>query len=464
MISIQFFGACESVTGSQHLITYNDKKILLECGLYQGRREDMERINRNFPFNPKEIDAVILSHGHIDHSGNIPNLVKQGFNGSIFSTNATARLIQPMLLDSAKIQTYDVEYLNRKLHGSKNILEPIYTEMDAKAVFKLLRPVPYHKKFEVLPGVTCYFQDAGHILGSALTTLHFEEGGKTLRLGYTGDLGRKFLPILRDPEQITDIDYLVSEATYGDRLHNDIRTSYDDLATVINNAYRRGGKVIIPSFAVERAQELLYIIHTLKDLKKIPQIPVYLDSPLAVKIVDVFAEFIDLYDEETQNIFLKKKDNPFIFSGLHLVESTEDSKALNSKTETCVIISASGMCEFGRIRHHLKNNIENPNNYIAIVGYQAVNTLGRKLLDGIKVVNILDKRLKVRAEIVSFNSLSAHADQNGLVEFIKGAGEFKKLFLVHGENSGKSGLTSKLQGKISAQIISPDCDQVIELS
>jgi len=464
MIQIEFFGACESVTGSQHLITYNGKKILLECGLYQGRRQDMERINRTFPFDPSAIDALIVSHAHIDHSGNTPNLVKQGFQGKIFCTEATAKMLEPMLLDSAKIQTYDVEYLNKKLRDPNNILEPIYTVEDAQKVFSHISPVKYHEWFEVVPKVQCYFQDAGHILGSALVTLYLEDEGKIIKLGYTGDLGRKFLPILRDPEQIKDVDFLICESTYGDRLHNDIRSSYDELAAIINQTYSRGGKVIIPSFAVERAQELLYIIHHLKDLKKIPQVPVYLDSPLAVKIVNIFSDFVDLYDEETQDYFLKKKDNPFIFSGLHLVESTQDSKALNTNPEPCIIISASGMCEFGRIRHHLKNNIDNPKNTIAIVGYQAKDTLGRKLLDGVKEVNILDAHLKVRAQIVVFNSLSAHADQYNLIEFIKKAGDFKKLFLVHGEAQSKNILSGKLKGSITADIIIPACDESFNLS
>lgn len=464
MAKISFYGACESVTGSQHLLSVNGKNILLECGLYQGRRADMERVNRNFPFDPKTVDAVILSHAHIDHSGNTPNLVRQGFRGKIFCTQATARMLEPMLLDSAKIQVYDVDYLNRKLHKSEPVLEPIYTELDARAVLSHIHGIPYHQWFEVVPGVECNFLDAGHILGSALVNLRMQEGKKKMTLGYTGDLGRKFLPLLRDPEQIRGVDYLLSESTYGDRLHNDIRASYDELAAVINTTIRRGGKLIIPSFAVERAQELLYIIHELKDLKKISELPVYLDSPLAVKIVEVFAQFVELYDEETQEYFLKKKDNPFLFSGLHLVEKTEDSKALNSSYEPSIIISASGMCEFGRIRHHLKNNIENPNNTIAIVGYQAQDTLGRRLLDGVKEVNILDKRLKVRSEIVQFNSLSAHADQHGLMDFVKNAGAFKKLFLVHGEQAAKDTLRSELFKTLHREIIIPRCGETFDLN
>lgn len=463
MVTVGFYGACESVTGSQHLLTIDGKRILLECGLFQGRRADMERINRHFPFSPKSIDAVVLSHAHIDHSGNTPNLVKQGFSGNIFCTTATAKMLVPMLLDSAKIQVHDIEYLNRKVYRSKLQLEPIYDEIDAQAVFPLIRGIPYHEWFDVVPGVRCVFQDAGHILGSALVTIEIQKGKKTLRLGYTGDLGRKHLPILKDPEALQDIDVLISESTYGDREHSNIQSAYTDLSNIINKTYRRGGKIIIPSFAVERAQELLYIIHQLKDSKSIPELPVYLDSPLAVKIVEIFSEFVDLYDKETQEYFLTRHDNPFMFTGLHLLESTEESKQLNASNEPCIIISASGMCEFGRIRHHLKNSIENPNNTIAIVGYQAVNTLGRKLLDGEKEVNILDKRLKVRAEIAVLHSLSAHADQQDLVECVKHSGNIKKLFLVHGENSAKKALAKKVKTITSAEVIVPECGKEFRL-
>ncbi|KKQ56848.1 MAG: RNA-metabolising metallo-beta-lactamase [Parcubacteria group bacterium GW2011_GWA2_38_13] len=461
-MKIQFFGACDGVTGSQYVLEVNGKKVLLECGFYQGRRADMERINRTFPYDPKSLDAAILSHAHIDHSGNLPNLVKQGFSGKIFCTNATAAMLEPMLMDSAGIQEHDIEYLNRKLKPEQE-LEPIYTKKDAQEVLGRFVPKAYHEWFEVVPGLKIFFQEAGHILGSALVTMHFEENGKTARFGYSGDLGRKFLPILRDPEQITDVEYLMIESTYGDRTHNDIKSSYDELAKIINETSQRGGKIIIPSFAVERAQELLYIIHELKDRKAIPDIPVYLDSPLAVRIVNIFSEFVELYDDETREHFLSKGENPFIFSKLNLVESSDGSKAINTMFEPSVIIASSGMCEFGRIRHHLKNNIENPNNTIAIVGYQAKDTLGRKLLDGMKEVNILDRRVKVRAQIVVFNSLSAHADQNDLLGFIKRTGARKKIFLVHGEDKSKEALKAKLlEAKISSEIVIPKTGEFFE--
>lgn len=450
------------MTGSQYVLEVGGKKILLECGFYQGRRADMERINRNFPYDPKSIDAVILSHAHIDHSGNLPNLVKQGFRGKIYCTRASAAMLGPMLLDSAGIQEHDIEYLNRKLHPQVR-LEPIYTEEDAKDVFELLEPKEYHEWFEIIPGLKVFFQEAGHILGSALLTMHITEKNKTIKIGFSGDLGRKFLPILKDPEQITGVEYLVCESTYGDRLHSDIKNSYEDLARTINETSRRGGKVIIPSFAVERSQELLYIIHELKDEKAVPDIPVYLDSPLAVRIVNIFSEFIDLYDDETRERFLKKGENPFIFSKLHLVESPDASKALNNVFEPCVIISSSGMCEFGRIRHHLKNNIDNPNNTVAIVGFQAKDTLGRRLLEGAKRVHILDKEVNVRSQIVVLNSLSAHADQNDLLEFIENVGKCKEIYLIHGEEKSKESLKQELEKTVSSEIIIPKTDDVFEI-
>ena len=460
MIKIDFVGACDTVTGSMHLITVNDKKILLDCGLYQGHRKDTETRNRNFPFDPKEISCLVVSHAHIDHSGNIPNLVKNGFQGNIYSTRGTAMLLEPMLLDSAKIQMHDVEWLNRKKRKRGEVpLEALYTDEDARKAFGQFRPKAYHEEFTVCSGVGVIFLDAGHILGSALTILKIDDGEKKVSLGFTGDLGRKFLPIIRDPEQIKNVDYLLMEATYGDRIHSDVSQSYKDLSEIINTTYKRGGKVVIPSFAVERAQELLYIIHELKDTKQIPyDIPVYLDTPLGVKVTDVFTECLWLYDEETNRKFLKRGDNPFEFHGLRYIQSVEESKALNKSTEPSVIISSSGMVEFGRIRHHIKNTIEDKKNTIAIVGYQAQHTTGRRLVRGEKKIKILDDILSVNAEVRVLNSLSAHADQNGLVDFAKNAGKFRKMFLVHGEESAKAEFAKKLEGVVSGEVINPECN------
>jgi len=461
-MKIEFFGACQTVTGSQHIITINGKKLLLDCGFWQGRRKDMETLNRHFPFDPKSIDAMILSHAHIDHSGNIPNLVKQGFRGKIYCTKATAQITELMLEDSARVQVYDVGYLNKKLPLGAEPLQPIYTPEDVAPAMKNFVGVNYHEEFSPLPGVKAYFRDAGHVLGSALTTLELVEKGTITRLGFTGDLGRKFLPILRDPEQIRAVDYLISESTYGDRTHDALSTSYLDLAKAINETYARGGKVIIPSFALERAQELLYIIHELINQKAIPPLFVYLDSPLTQRISEAFSDYPDLLDEETQKTFLEQGKDPFIFTTLRFVETPEESKKLNNIKQPCVIISASGMCEFGRIRHHLKNSIADRKNTVVIVGFMAENTLGRKLLEGANEVNILNEKLPVRAKIIVLNSLSAHADQYGLVKFIQGVGKLKKLFLVHGEPQAMTALSEKLDRSQINEIVMPgkgqDCN------
>lgn len=462
-MKIEFFGACQTVTGSQHVITVNNKKLLLDCGFWQGRRKDMEQINREFPFDPATIDAMILSHAHIDHAGNIPNLVKQGFKGKIYCTKATEQITELMLEDSARVQVYDVAYLNKKLKPGETPLEPIYTPDDIAPAMKHFVGLNYHEEFEPLAGVKAYFRDAGHVLGSALTTLELTENGQIIRLGFTGDLGRKFLPILRDPEQIKAVDYLISESTYGDRLHDTLATSYLDLARAINETYARGGKVIIPSFALERAQELLYIIHELIDQKAIPPLFVYLDSPLTERVSEAFTEYPDLLDTETQKTFLDRGKDPFIFTTLRFVETPEESKKLNQIKQPCIIISASGMCEFGRIRHHLRNSIADKKNTVVIVGFMAENTLGRRLLEGEKKVNILNETLPVKAKIVVLNSLSAHADQHDLVKFIGSAGKLKKLFLVHGEEGAMTVLAEQLDKSQIGEIAMPERGQSFKI-
>ncbi|PIR05834.1 MBL fold metallo-hydrolase, partial [Candidatus Kuenenbacteria bacterium CG11_big_fil_rev_8_21_14_0_20_37_9] len=392
--------------------------------------------------------------------GNIPNLIKRGFMGKIYCTHATKSLVEVILEDSARIQVYDVEYLNEK--NCQN-LEPIYTPNDVAPVIERLIGKEYGEWFNVTNGVRAYFQDAGHILGSALTTLELNEDVLTKRLGFTGDIGRKFLPILRDPEQIANVNYLITESTYGDHLHDDARTSYKSLANAINNTFIKGGKVIIPSFALERAQELVYIIHELIDTNQIPDNFVYIDSPLAVKISGIFAGYLNLVDKETREIFLSKNKNPFIFTKLRFIESAEDSKKLNSINESCIIISASGMCEFGRIRHHLKNNLGNSKNTVIIVGFMAENTLGRRLLDGERQVNILNERINVKAKIIVLNSLSAHADQKDLIEFIHNAGALEKLFLVHGEEKSLNVLADKIQKEDVDEVIIPDFGEKVDL-
>lgn len=430
------YGAALEVTGSQHLLEVNGKKILLDCGLFQGKREDSFNKNNTFGFDPKTVDAMLLSHAHIDHCGNIPTLVKKGFTGAIFCTEATQNLVEIMLADSAMIQMNDAEYFSKKL--SKTALKPIealYTTDDVELALKSFAGKPYDKAFELYKGVNVTFREAGHVLGSAQIVLDIDdqEDGKKKRLVFTGDIGRYRLPIIRDPFQVGEADYLVTETTYGNRTHDPIEEGGPSLARVINRTIKRGGKVLIPAFAFERTQELIYTLHLLSDEGKIPNnLPIFIDSPLANRLSVIFKKYVELYDEEIKKKF-KKNINPFILKQLKEVISVEESKKLNFFIGPCIIISASGMCEAGRIRHHLYNNIEDPRNALAVVGYMAEHTLGRKIVDGEPVVKIFDKMLKVNAEVVVLEAFSAHADMNDLDNYVKSIKGLKKVMMVHGE-------------------------------
>jgi len=429
-------GAALEVTGSQHLLQVNGKKILLDCGLFQGRRKESFDKNSLFGFDPKEIDVMILSHAHIDHSGNIPQLVKKGFKGVIYCTEATQSLCNVMLLDSAYIQESDAEYMARK-HPDTALypIEPLYTTPDAEQSLKSFKGEPYDKAFEVAEGVKVTFREAGHVLGAAVVVLDIDDkqDGKKKRLVFTGDLGRYRLPIIRDPYPIKQADYLLCESTYGNRTHDPAEEGIPALARVINRTIKRGGKIIIPAFALERSQELLYSLHLLIHQKKIPDnLPIFLDSPLANAITSIFKKHVELYDEEIRKEF-KSSQNPFTMRQLKQTADVEDSKKLNYFIGPCVIISASGMCEAGRIRHHLKNNIEDPKNTIIVVGYMAENTLGRRIVEGHPQIKIFDRMYKVNAEVVVLEAFSAHADMNDLDNYIKPIKGLKKVMLVHGE-------------------------------
>lgn len=435
------------MTGSKHLITFNGKKILLDCGMFQGRREESDEKNKNFLFDPKEIDSVILSHAHIDHSGCLPLLLKQGFMGPIYSTHATRDLCNHMLLDSAFIQEREVEWLKKKKKYKDNPPEPLYTLDDAEQVLHLFHAVNYEQSFVVEDGVVATFYDAGHILGSALVHLMFydKDTKKRLNLAFTGDLGRKGLPILRDPQMIPETDVLLMETTYGNRLHAALQTVDEDLATVVNGVAERGGKLVIPSFAMERAQEVVYHLNLLQKNNRIPNIPVFVDSPLAGNVTEVFRNHPECYDKETYKEFLDQGDNPFGFGKLHYTRNVEESKALNDKAGPMIIISASGMCEHGRILHHLKNTIEDPRNAVLIVGYQAANTLGRKLVNGEKQVNIFGDPYKVKASVYVMDAFSAHADRSDLLDYVGKVKGLKKIFLVHGEDDALESFSGALK-------------------
>ncbi len=439
-------GATRSVTGSKHLIvTGSGSKVLLDCGLFQGRRKESRQKNQNFPFAPSSLDAVVLGHAHIDHSGNLPNLVKHGYEGTIYATEPTDALCHYMLVDSGYLQERDAEFVNKK-HKKRGLppVEPIYTIADAVEAIRLIRPYGLYRWFQVADDVEIQYVEAGHILGAALTIVKVRENGRELRIAYLVDLGRKNLPLLRDPFQVEGVDYAIIESTYGNRYHEPVEQAKEDLAATINRTYERGGKIIIPSFAVERTQELIYFIHELAVEGRIPRVPIFIDSPLAVNITQVFRRYLDWFDKETQD-FLRREGDPFQFVQLEYVRSVERSKELNDLKEPAIIISASGMAEAGRILHHLANNIENPRNTVMIVGFMAQNTLGRKLADGWEEVPILGDRYKVRAEVVVSHAFSAHADRGELLEYARGLGAVKKVFVVHGEEEQALALADALR-------------------
>ncbi len=398
-MKLSFLGGARTVTGSMHLIEVNERRVLLDCGMFQGRRAESEHRNLNLPFEAHCANALILSHAHIDHSGNIPTLVRGGFVGDILCTPATLDLATIMLRDSARIQEKDVEYVTKvRARHNEPPVAPFYTVADAEQAIQYLVARAYHRPFDVVPGVRATFFDAGHILGSAITILEISENGKTTRLGFSGDLGRKRMPLLKSREAIRDIDYLIVESTYGDRLHGELSDADAKLARVVKETVARGGKVIIPAFAVGRAQQLIFALHRLIDSKAIPRVPVYVDSPLALDATEVFRLHPDAFNGDVKEM-VERAHDPFGFRMLHYVREVEDSKRLNDMDEPMIIISASGMAEFGRIRHHLANNIGDPRHTILIVGFQAEHTLGRKLIEGMKRVRIFGEEYTVRAQV-----------------------------------------------------------------
>ncbi len=447
-MNITFHGAARTVTGSQHLIEVNERRILLDCGFYQGKRQDAYERNKTLPFEASKIDVMVLSHAHIDHSGNIPNLVKSGFRGDIYATFATRDLCGAMLMDSAHIQESDAEYVNRKRERQNQPpVEPIYTQDDATAALKYFHAIDYDRSITLMPGITLTYVDAGHMLGSAIVTLNIEdrEQNRDVTLVFSGDLGQPGLPILRDPTKIDRADVLIMESTYGDRLHAPFQDSMKDLERIVVQTYKRGGLIIIPAFAVGRTQEVVYALHQLSADGKIPHLPIYVDSPLAVNVTAIFSMHPEAYDAETR-AFLQSKGDPFGFDGLHYTHSVEESKQLNFLRDPAIIISASGMAESGRIQHHLKNHIEDPRNTILIAGYQAENTLGRKIQDKQPRVNIFGEMYDLRAQVETITGFSGHADRNGLLDWA-GALSKKPLrtFLVHGEDGPLKALSEGLR-------------------
>ncbi len=465
-MEVQFLGAAREVTGSQHLLSINGKKILLDCGIYQGHRKEAFEKNKNFDFDPAELDVLILSHAHIDHSGNIPNLVKRGFKGCIYATSATVDLCQIMLRDSAFLQERDVSWVNkRRAKKNKKLFEPLYTIEDVEIAMQQFIGVQYDRAVQVLPGVNVTFRDAGHILGSASVLIETKENGKNIRLGFSGDVGRPDMPILRNPNILRDLDYLIMESTYGNKLHTVADDVEEELAMIVNVCTRDKGKIIIPAFAVGRTQLLVYMLHKLFDQGRIPAIPIYVDSPLAVKATDVFRMHPECFDRETYRTFLLNHEDPFGFDKLIYIRDVESSKQLNDTPGPYIIISASGMAEGGRIVHHLKNNIENSNNLILFVGYAAQHTLARKIMDGEPEVSIFGDIYKVKAKVKSLDYFSGHADQKELLEYVKYnlTEKLKKIFLVHGEPEQSKVLQNKIKSLGYQSVEYPKHGQKFEL-
>jgi metallo-beta-lactamase family protein len=448
-MKIHFWGAAQTVTGSAHYIEVNGSKILLECGLYQGKRKLANQLNTEFRFPPSSIDAVVVSHAHIDHTGNLPNLVKQGYEGPIYAQRATADLSQIMIRDAGHIQEADVRFINeRRAKRDEPPIDPLYTLEEAAAACNLLVERDYKQPFEVAPGVLTTYVEAGHILGSTAIILDIDDHGKKIRLWFSGDIGRSNLPILRDPvlPYDYDVDYMIMECTYGDRPHSTPEEAHEELRSAVQKVIGRGGKVIIPAFAVGRTQELVYSLNRLMMSGDIPRVPVYVDSPLAVNASDIFRAHPECFDEEARQMLKSGKHRTALgFDMLTYVRSVEESKALNSRTDPMIIISASGMVEVGRILHHLRNNIHDPRSGVLIVSWMAPETLGRRLVEGAEQVKIYGEVFDRKIEVFNLRGFSAHAGQDALKEYALAVhGKAKEVFLVHGEQRGADGLRGVL--------------------
>jgi metallo-beta-lactamase family protein len=431
---VTFYGGVRTVTGSMHMVSNTGTRMIIDCGLFQGRREEFYERNSRFPFDPASIDFCVLSHAHIDHSGNIPSLVKHGFGGRVVTTEATKDLCGAMLPDSGHIQEEDAKFVT-KIHRKKGLppVRPLYTLKDAEKSLENIEGHPYHETITLDGGIKVTFYDAGHVLGSATPLIEVPDGGSTVKIAYAVDLGRKHIPILRDPEVPPAIDYLILESTYGGRLHSSIDEAKNRLAQIVKSTVERGGKIIIPSFALERTQEIVYFLSQLLAEDRIPEIPIYVDSPLAVNITEVFKNHPECYDEEMRES-IKNGIDPFGTGRIQYITDVEQSKQLNFDDRPMVIISASGMCEAGRILHHLKNNIEDPKNTVLVVGYMAKNTLGRRIVERHDRVRIFGEEHALRAEVEVMNAFSAHADRKNLLDYaLRVKDQVKKIFIVHGD-------------------------------
>lgn len=459
-------GAAREVTGTCHELQVGNKRILLDCGLFQGKRSEAAAKNAQFTFDPgKDIDAMILSHAHMDHVGRIPVLWKRGYRKPIYCTYATKDLSAVMLQDGGFIQEKDEEFFIKHCKASMLPFDgPLYTQKDAEECGVLFQGRNYNEWFDVLPGIVrAQFIEAGHVLGSAMVLMEVTENGSTRRIGFSGDLGRANLPIIRDPEQMPSVDTLICEATYGNRTHEDVTTARDKLKEIITKTAKRGGKILLPAFSLERTQQIVYELHMLWDKHELPPVPIFIDSPLASRITDVFMKHPECYDREMYDDFLSRAHNPFYFSLLKYTESVEDSKALNGKPGPMVLMAGSGMCEAGRIRHHLQNELEDDKNTFLAVGYMAENTLGAKIVDpAIKEVKIFDRFYQKRAQVEYIEAYSGHADQDGLNAYIRAIKDLKKVILVHGEPEQMDPFGQRIRSW-GIDVSMPEREEVIEL-
>lgn len=437
-------GAAQEVTGSKHILEINGRQIMIDCGAFQGKRDEADSKNRNLKVAADKLESVILTHAHYDHCGLLPLLTKKGFKGNIYATPATRALADLIMMDSAHIQARDAEYLRKQAarKGEKFTWTPLFNEKDVINAANQIVTLSYERNMFISPDVQLKFFDAGHILGSAFASLTIsgQRKDEDVNILFTGDIGRKNKPIIRNPStNVPAPDYIVLESTYGDRKHEDVKIAMDELADIVNRAVAQKGKIIIPAFAIERTQELVYYFHLLVDQKKIPQIPIYVDSPMATNATSIFQVHPECYDESTHEAFLKHHKNPFGFNSLQFVTSVDESKSLNQKEGPMVIISADGMCEAGRILHHLANNISDSRNTILLVGYMAENTLGRRLRNRETEVKIMGDWFKVNASIEQINAFSAHADYEEMVEWLNSfdTSRLKRIFMVHGEKKAQ---------------------------
>lgn len=461
MIELGFLGGAATVTGSKHLVRTSRATVLLECGLFQGHRAEANQRNRSLPIDAAALDAVVLSHAHLDHSGALPVLAHHGYRGPIYATPATRDLCAPMLDDAASIQLADARHIDKLIARGVDLdpVTPLYDHDDVVAALALMVGLPYHRRQTIAPGVELTFLDAGHVLGSAIVVLDIEDGGVQVRIAFTGDLGRPNMPILRDPEIPERVDYLITESTYGDRRHAPIAQSQDALAAVVSRTAARGGKLVIPTFALERAQEIIFALGRLRERGAVPALPIYVDSPLATKLTEVFRLHPDCYDRDAFTQL--QTGSLFEFDGLRYVTEVEDSKAIDASPGPAIVLAGSGMCEGGRVLHHLRALIADPRNTIAIVGFQAEHTLGRRITERRARVKIFGMMHELHAEVVVFDGFSAHADQAGLVELAEAVRQrqapraLRQIFLVHGEPPAQAALTAQLVARGFSRVTAP---------